>query len=437
MANTLRIKRRAAGNTGSPSSLENAELAFNEVDDTLYYGKGSGGAGGSATTVEAIGGSGAFVTITTNQTSISGDKTFTGAVNVGAATATTAATSDDSTKIATTAYVQAQGYLEANTAITGATKAKITYDADGLVTAGADLTAGDIPSLGSSKISDFDTSVRLSRLDQMAAPTGSVSMNSQKITNLATPVSDSDACTKGYTDSVVNGLDIKASCRVATTANIALSGGSVPTSIDGVTLSTTNADRVLVKDQTDASYNGIYRYISVEGSPVFHRTADANADAEVTAGMFTFIEEGTDNADKGFVLTTNDDITVGTTDLTFTQFSKAGDITAGNGMSQAGTAFNVGAGTGIAVNGSQVLVAAPLSYIASLTAASGKLAYFDSATSAALTTLTAFGRSLLDDADAAAGRTTLGLGSMATQAHTSVNIDGGTIDGVTLDGGTF
>ena len=157
----------------------------------------------------------------------------------------------------------------------------------------------------------------------------------------------------------------------------------------------------------------------------------------MTAGLFVFIAEGTDNADKGYVLTTNDDITVGTTDLAFTQFSKAGDITAGNGMSQAGTAFHVGADTGIAVNGSQVLVAAPLSYIASLTAASGKLAYFDSATSAALTTLTAFGRSLLDDADAAAGRTTLGLGSMATQAHTSVNIDGGTIDGITFDGGSF
>lgn len=435
MANTIRIKRSTS--TASPTTLENAELAYSEQSSKLFIGEGTGGSGGSATSIVAIGGAGAFVTLATDQTDISGDKTFTGAVNVGAATATTAATSDDSTKVATTAYVQAQGYLVANTAITGATKAKITYDADGLVTAGADLTATDIPTLTASKISDFHTRVQTNRLDQMAAPTAAVSMGSQKITNLATPVSDSDACTKGYTDGVVNGLDIKESCRAATTANIALSGGSVPTSIDGVTLSTTNQDRVLVKDQTDASENGIYKYISVEGSPVLQRTADANADAEVTAGLFVFIAEGTDNADKGYVLTTNDDITVGTTDLAFTQFSKAGDITAGNGMSQAGTAFHVGAGTGIAVNGSQVLVAAPLSYIASLTAASGKLAYFDSATSAALTTLTAFGRSLLDDADAAAGRTTLGLGSMATQAHTSVNIDGGTIDGITFDGGSF
>jgi hypothetical protein len=77
MANTLRIKRRATGNAGAPTSLENAELAFNEVDNILYYGKGSGGVGGTATTVEAIGGLGAFITLTGEQT-ITGNKTFSG-----------------------------------------------------------------------------------------------------------------------------------------------------------------------------------------------------------------------------------------------------------------------------------------------------------------------------------------------------------------------
>ena len=79
MANTIRIKRRASGAAGAPSSLANAELAFNEIDDTLYYGKGTGGEGGSATTVEAIGGSGSFVSLSGNQT-ITGNKTFTGTV---------------------------------------------------------------------------------------------------------------------------------------------------------------------------------------------------------------------------------------------------------------------------------------------------------------------------------------------------------------------
>lgn len=89
MANTIRIKRRSsAGATGAPASLENAELAYNEADDTLYYGKGTGGAGGSATTVEAIAGAGAYLTLGTNQT-VTGNKTFSGTTIVPTPTANT------------------------------------------------------------------------------------------------------------------------------------------------------------------------------------------------------------------------------------------------------------------------------------------------------------------------------------------------------------
>ena len=77
MPNTVRIKRRTSGSAGAPSTLENAELAFNEVDNTLYYGEGTGGAGGAASSILAIGGDGAFVNKTGAQT-ISGNKTFTG-----------------------------------------------------------------------------------------------------------------------------------------------------------------------------------------------------------------------------------------------------------------------------------------------------------------------------------------------------------------------
>jgi len=105
MANTIRIKRRASGAAGAPGSLENAELAYNEVDDVLYYGKGTGGAGGSATTTPAIAGSGAFATLTSTQT-ISGNKTFSGTVALGSsATATTKTANNNSTAVATTAYV--------------------------------------------------------------------------------------------------------------------------------------------------------------------------------------------------------------------------------------------------------------------------------------------------------------------------------------------
>ena len=84
MPNTLRIKRRGSGSAGAPSSLENAELAFNEVDNTLYYGEGTGGSGGSASSILAIGGDGAFVNKTGAQT-ISGNKTFTGGFDISGA----------------------------------------------------------------------------------------------------------------------------------------------------------------------------------------------------------------------------------------------------------------------------------------------------------------------------------------------------------------
>lgn len=105
MANTLRIKRRASGgSTGAPSSLKNAELAYNEADNILYYGYGDDGSG-NATTIPAIAGSGAFTTLGTNQT-ITGNKTFSGTVALGSsATATTQTAGNNSTAVATTAYV--------------------------------------------------------------------------------------------------------------------------------------------------------------------------------------------------------------------------------------------------------------------------------------------------------------------------------------------
>lgn len=180
-------------------------------------------------------------------------------------------------------------------------------------------------------ISDFNTAVRSNRLDQLAAPTGSVSLNSQKITGLADPTDAQDAATKAYVDAARSGLDVKASCRVATTANITLSGTQT---IDGVSVIAGN--RVLVKNQTNASQNGIW----VVGASTWSRSTDADTDAEVTSGMFTFIEEGTVNGDSGWVLTTDNPIVVGTTNLTFTQFSGAGQIEAGDGLTKTGNTIN-------------------------------------------------------------------------------------------------
>jgi hypothetical protein len=165
--------------------------------------------------------------------------------------------------------------------------------------------------------------------------TGTVDVNTSRIVNVTDPTGAQDAATKAYVDSVKQALDIKDSVRVATTANITIASDlNVGDTIDGVTLA--DGDRVLVKDQSTGSENGIY----VAGATPA-RSGDANVSAEVTSGMFMFVEEGTVNGDNGFVLTTNDSITLGTTALTFTQFSGAGQVIAGDALSKSGNTLNV------------------------------------------------------------------------------------------------
>ena len=141
--------------------------------------------------------------------------------------------------------------------------------------------------------------------------------------------------TKEYVDAVKVGLDFKDSVRVASTANVTVSGPGA--AIDGITLS--SGDRVLLKNQSTASQNGIYVFNGAASA--LTRATDADSSTEVTAGMFVFVEEGTVNADQGFVLTTDGTITVGSTSLSFTQFSGAGQIVAGDAITKTGNQLDV------------------------------------------------------------------------------------------------
>ena len=392
MANTVRIKRSTG--SSAPTSLANAELAFAEGSKKLFIGIGTGGAGGSATTIEAIAGSGSFF-----------DKDTVRA---------------------------------ANSVLSGP-----TTGSDAAPTFRA-LVAADIPSLAHTKISDFDTGVQANRLDQMAAPTGSVSLNSQTITNLSDPVNASDAATKSFVEATSQGLDVKDSCVAATTANItistALNNGDT---LDGVTLSTN--DRVLVKNQSTASENGIY---VVGSSPARADDLAAGADA---AGFFTFVEQGTVNADNGFVCTSNKgSAVVGTNNLTIAQFSGAGQITAGDGLDKSGNTLSVDlkANGGLVIESTEIAIdlaassitgtlpvskltsvtstATELNVLDGITSTTTELNLMDGGTAATSTTLAAADRFVCNDAGT---MKQVALSDLVTfledESASSFNIDGG------------
>jgi hypothetical protein len=335
--------------TGTVSGVTKNMVGLGNVDNTSDANKPV-----STATQTALDAKLASATAATTYAPIA-SPTFTGTVSLPANTITNTMMADDSVD---TAEIKDSAVTSAK--IANGTIVNADINASAAIALSKLATdplarANHTGTQAASTISDFDTQVRTSKVTDLTAPTGSFSMNSQKITSLANPTSDYDAANKAYVDAAVNDINVHEAVVAATTVSIGTtynngtsgvgatlapaSNGAL--SLDGVSLSVGN--RVLIKNQTDAKQNGIYSVTAVGGSSatwLLTRTTDYDVVGEVSSGDFIFVKGGTVNANTGWIQTT-DVVTIGTDAITFTQFSGAGTYTANNGLSLSGTAFSI------------------------------------------------------------------------------------------------
>ena len=332
----------AAGFTIGSASM--VEVDFEQVEDITA----GTAAASKALVVDANKDIGTIRNITSNGAFSAASGTFTGNIIIGNGGNIGSTSDTDAIQIEADGDV----VLSQDLAVTGSHTVTGATVLNGAVTLG-DASADAVAITGTATFTpsaDFDGGFTV-------ASSQTIDMGGNQITNVADPTQAQNAATKAYVDAVKTGLNVKDSAKLATTAALAAStyangssgvGATLTANangaltIDSVAVST--SDRVLVKDQADAAQNGIYTVTNTGGAGaafVLTRATAADTGAELPGGTFIFVTQGTNNADNGFTFTHNGTPTIGTTDLTVAQFSGAGQIDAGAGLTKSGNTLAV------------------------------------------------------------------------------------------------
>jgi hypothetical protein len=545
VANTIRIKR-STGSVG-PAALANAELAFAEGSGALYVGVGTGGAGGTATTIPQIGGTAPFASTAPNRVwaspgsgstaaqatfralvaadlpahshaigdvnglsaellnlasksfdnEFAGEQEFVaavvfrGSVTLGSqASAVTPATANNSTAVATTAYVKAQGYTANAGTVTsvGLSLPNIFSVSPASVTSSGTITASfvsqsaktffaapsgaaGVPGFRLLAATDLPTHTHTTgEITGIAALFSDVAYLSGDntfygtVNTFSSPVNFSGATSLGASATATTPATADNSTKVATTAFVknqaylAAAGGTVSGNLTVTGTLTVNGGTTTINSTT----------LSVDDKNIELGSTASPTDATADGGGITLKGttdktlnwvDATDSwtSNQHFNLLTGYSYKINGTNVlsatalgsgvTSSSLTSVGTITSGTwsgtviAVAKGGTGATDAAGArtnlGLVIGTNVQAYDAELAAIAGLASAADRLPYFTGSGTAALATFTAFGRSLADDADAAAGRTTLGLGTIATQAANNVAITGGSIDNITIDGGTW